>query len=246
MEKIREFWTRYPRGWADIVGLVSVLAVLAWGLSEPFSGLLDVGLVTRGANYRLMLAIVIVAVGYIVFDLVYYVTRRGSEARVEKDSSACVRSQLKDADCLEVRVFSSGGEDAKIRFLDLSQESFTPRKDVKIKVLLRGNKSSERDTSLSVLVQRWRKDIDEVTANSQSGYRFVTEFSVYELPVMLRGYVFGRKAATLSWYARDDIGIRSSPKMPHILLKYGSANGKVIVEEAVELFDYFFNLGRKL
>lgn len=246
MEKIRDFWGRYPRHWLDIIGLLGALAAVAWVLSEPICGVLDASLLVKSTGaYRLMIALVLVAIGYVAFDLLYFAGKRGATTQLVKDSSACIKENLRRTDCLEVRVFSSGGEDAKKRFLDLTQESFTPRKEIKIRVLLRGDQTVQREAALKALVDRWRKDIDEVTSNRKCGYKFNTEFSVYEMPVMLRGYVFDDSAAALSWYARDSI-IRSSPNMPHILIKSTSAQGEDVIKQAIESFDHFFGLGKIL
>lgn len=246
MEKIKDFWGRYPRHWHDIIGLLGALAVIAWLLSEPICGVLDVGLLTETPGaYRLMIATVLVATGYVAFDLLYFFSKRGAAAQLIKSSSSCVKENLMRADCLEVRVFSSGGEDAKNRFLDLTQETFIPRKEVKIRVLLRGDQTTQRKAALEALVDRWKKDVDEATVNRNCGYKFNTEFSVYEMPVMLRGYVFGDSVAALSWYARDSV-IRSSPNMPHILIKSASTQGADMIKQAIESFDHFFGLGKKL
>jgi hypothetical protein len=246
MEKIREIWARYPRQWLDIIGLLVALSGLGWLLSEPISGALDPSIFSKSLSlYRIAISIVLIAIGYVIFDLLYFISKRGAAALLAKDAGAFLKENLNRADCLEVRIFSSGGEDAKNRFLDLTQESFAPKKEVKIKILLRSDQSIQRDAALEALVVRWRKDIDEATSARKCGYKFVTEFSVYEMPVMLRGYVFDSTSAALSWYARDS-QIRSSPNMPHVLIKSVSRHGEDVIKQAIETFDYFFILGRKL
>jgi hypothetical protein len=246
VEKIKDLWGRYPRHWVDILALLVSLAAVGWMLSEPISGVLDIGFLVRSpAVYRLMIALVLVAIGYVIFDLLYFFSKRGAAVLLVKDASECVKANLCRTDCSEVRVFSSGGEDAKKRFLDLTQENFMPRKEIRIRVLLRGDQTSQRESALKALVDRWRKDIDEATSNRSCGYKFVTEFSVYEMPVMLRGYIFDSSVAVLSWYARDS-KIRSSPNMPHMLLKSVSKHGEDVIKQAIESFDYFFGSGRSL
>lgn len=246
MEKIKDLWGRYPRQIYDIIALLSALSILAWIFSEPLSGLVDVGIFSRYPSVlRLTVALVLVSIGYIVFDLAYFFSKRGAAALLVKDASACMRENLLRTDCSEVRVFSSGGEDAKNRFLELTQESFMPQKEVKIRVLLRGDQTPQRDVVLQVLVDRWRRDIDGVTSRRGCGYKFVTEFSVYQSPVMLRGYVFDSSVAALSWYARDTV-VTSSPNMPHMLIRSVSKHGDDFIGQAIYTFDHFFGLGRKL
>lgn len=246
MEKIKDFWDRYPRHWLDIIGLLGVFAAFAWMLSEPICGAVDASLLAKAPGiYRLMIASVFVAIFYVIFDLLYFISKRGATTQLVKDSSACVKENLRRANCTEVRVFSSGGEDAKKRFLDLTQETFLPRREIQIRVLLRSDQTMQREADLKTLVDRWRKDIDGITLNRKCGYKFHTEFSIYEMPVMLRGYVFDDSAAVLSWYARDS-KIRSSPNMPHILIKSASTQGEDVVKQAIESFDHFFSLGKRL
>lgn len=246
MEKIKDLWGRYPRQILDIIALLGVLCFFGWIFSEPLSGLVDVGLFSRYPSaLRLTVTLVLVAVFYIVFDLAYFFSKRGAAALLVKDASSCIRENLRRTDCSEVRVFSSGGEDAKKRFLELTQESFKPQKEVKIRVLLRGDQTTQRDVALQALVDRWRRDIDAVTSGRDCGYKFVTEFSVYQSPVMLRGYVFDRSFAALSWYARDAV-VRSSPNMPHMLIRSVSKHGDDFIAQAIYSFDYFFGSGRRL
>lgn len=246
MEKIKDLWGRYPRQMIDIIALLGVLCIFGWLFSEPLVGLVDVGVFSRYPSaLRLAVALVLIAILYIIFDLTYFFSKRGAAALLVKDASSCIRENLLRTDCSEVRVFSSGGEDAKKRFLELTQESFKPQKEVKIRVLLRGDQTAQRDVALQTLVDRWRIDVDGFTSGRDCGYKFVTEFSVYQSPVMLRGYVFDRSVAALSWYARD-AGVRSSPNMPHMLIRSVSKHGDEFISQAYYAFDHFFDSGRRL
>lgn len=217
IEHIKGIWREFPRGLVSILGLLATIVGISWGLSDPISGILPANEIQKNSVWiRLMIASALSGIIYCAFDIAYYIYRRGAALRVDEDVNECLLAQIEKPNCSEIRIFASGGDEAKARFIRLTQSTQKTPKQVAIKILLRSDGTQKRMQALEDLAQKWRKDIDEATTKKKSGYRFTTTFATHECPVMLRGYIFGEDVAAISWYARDE-GLRSPPRCPRSL-----------------------------
>jgi len=245
-DDLRSYWRDFPRGIGSVFGLLFTVVAISWGVSEFVSGFISAGGVPKDSGWlKVLIASGVAGALYCLFDVAYYFSRRGAALRVDDDVTLALRAQVENSDCSEIRIFASGGDDAKARFIQLTRGGQKTQRQVAVKVLLRSDGTSKRMQSLQDLAEKWRKDVDLATAKNQNGYRFTTSFATYECPVMLRGYIFGSQVAALSWYARDD-GLRSPPTMPTIVVKGVSNNGAALVEQAIEVFEFYFSKGRVL
>jgi hypothetical protein len=229
------------------LGLSAACVLLGWGVASFSLDFVPPEGVAR-PWLKVLIAAGVAGILYFLFDVFYYYYRLGAVVRLDRDARNCLREEVRNVACSEVKVFASGGDEAKNIFLDLTDENFHPKRIVKIKVLLRTDASGQRDQNLRALVGKWLKDIDERTKNNNGGFEFQTEFVTYPHPVMLRGYLCGNRAAYISWYARDDAGakFRSLPNLPLAVIKGSTGSGRAIIDQAVATFDFYFLNGGKL
>ncbi|MFP5473280.1 MAG: hypothetical protein ACLGJD_06540 [Gammaproteobacteria bacterium] len=246
MEKLKNFFESYPRSTSQILAiLASIIIVISASVqffSDPLVEIFD------GKNPTSIKILVISALSgliYLFIDVYYCILWRGASLRLARNLDTEISSALASKECSELCIFASGGEEALNILLKLCNENFIPARPIKIKVLLREDENEDRHAALQRLVDRWKKDLDEVTNQNKRGYQFTTEFSAYKLPVMLKGYIFGSSCAFLSWYARKP-GLRSSPQIPMICINGKAPKSQSLIVESRQLFDHYFNTGVKI
>lgn len=97
----------------------------------------------------------------------------------------------------EIRIFGSGTETYRNSLRDFLKTR-DKANSVEIKILMRDDDTPNRRVKIVEAVDKWKQDIEIISSITN----VTTSVKIYKGSLMLRGVIFGDRAAILGWYYR--------------------------------------------